>query len=238
MVMVSGALGLVVAAVARGRGASRLGASIAGLGGPALVAAAYLIAGPGEDQSEAYLAALLAVAVGLAASAVVAIPGRAPGSDKASQPARSKATASDQTTGPAPAAPASTVPGHETPPGDVLVSARAPVTTSAPGPSRPAWAEGSGPVARAYTSGSSHAGATATATAPHSSGWNADTLTGQSHDERSTSGGGLYRSNSYGDSYESTTTRPAVAAAMGQPSDPHESWLRDLGSPGRHSAAD
>lgn len=218
IVVAAGVLGLVVAAVARARGASRLGAAIAGFGGPALVASAYLIAGPGEDQREAYLCALLAVAVGLATSAVVAIPTRAIGGQTRR---RTTGGSTDSTVA-----------------DDVLVSARVPVPSgqAAPsGPTRPAWAEGSGPVARAYTSASSHGGDSAIT---RGTGWDADTLHGPTHGTQSDTGGGVYRSSTYGETHEpaAAPARPAVAAVMGQPSDPHEAWLRDLGSPDRPAA--
>jgi hypothetical protein len=73
MVGVAALLGLAVAAVARWGGAHRFGVALSGLGGPAVVAAAYLIAGPG---SEPYYPALIAVGAGLIASTVVALPGR------------------------------------------------------------------------------------------------------------------------------------------------------------------
>ncbi len=77
MIAVAGALGITVAALARRRGARRLGIAVCGLVGPAVVAAAYLIAGPGPDrsyQAEPYTAALIAAGVGLLASVVVALP--------------------------------------------------------------------------------------------------------------------------------------------------------------------
>jgi hypothetical protein len=76
MIAAAAALGVGVAAVARWGGARRLGIAISGFAGPALVAAAYLIAGAGgrPAQLEPYRAALIAVGAGLLASFVVAIP--------------------------------------------------------------------------------------------------------------------------------------------------------------------
>jgi hypothetical protein len=242
MVVVAAVLGLVVSAIARGQGSTRLAAGISGFGGPALVAAAYLIAGPGDAQSEPYLAALLAVAAGLAASAVVAIPTRA-ATPAGGKPRRSGPSASRESA-PAPAresarsAPAAE---SEAPAGDVLVTTRTPVSASTSAPARPAWAEGSGPFARAYTSSASHATEPeATPTITRGTGWDADTLHGPTHGsaDQPDSGGGIYRSSAYGAGYESAAARPAVGAGvMGQPAiDPHESWLRDLGGSGRHAA--
>jgi hypothetical protein len=76
MIAAAAVLGVGVAAVARWGGARRLGIAISGFAGPALVAAAYLIAGTGgrPAQLEPYRASLIAVGAGLLASFVVAIP--------------------------------------------------------------------------------------------------------------------------------------------------------------------
>jgi len=108
MVGVAAVLGVVVAATARWVGANRLGISLSGFAGPALVAAAYLIAGPGTSGAGGaegadggglvapYIASLLAATVGLLASTATAaahrgevVPARraaAPASARASQP--------------------------------------------------------------------------------------------------------------------------------------------------------
>jgi hypothetical protein len=146
--MIVGAVltGVLVSGVARWRGASRLGSALAGLGGPALVAAAYLIAGPGDTTGgpleRPYLAAIYATAAGLVASVLVAMPGR-----RAPRPA-------------VPAPTDDTVPIE----GDVLevVRGTASATPSAPGPARPSWAQGSGP----YASAARAAAQPATATQP------------------------------------------------------------------------
>ncbi|MBX6749907.1 MAG: hypothetical protein IRY85_09605 [Micromonosporaceae bacterium] len=238
MIIAAIVLGLVVAAVARARGASRLSTAFSGFGGPALVGAAYLIAGPGENQGEAYVAALLGVAAGLAASAVVAIPGRSVDGDRPGAAAEARDASSD-----------------------VLVSTRVPVPGGSPsGTSRPAWAEGSGAIARAYSGTSATSTIPVTSTIPTTStipatsttpaetttkgtGWDADTLAGTTHPsagrsaERTERGGGLYRSTgSY--SAEPTSTPPSRGTGvMGQPSrDPHESWVGELRATGRHAA--
>jgi hypothetical protein len=79
MVALSALFGFAVAGVARWGGARRFSTVMSGLGGPAVVAAAYLIAGPGSDgdrtsQLEPYQASLVAVGAGLCAAALVALP--------------------------------------------------------------------------------------------------------------------------------------------------------------------
>ncbi len=81
MVGAAALVGLVVASVARWRRSGRFGVALAGFGGPAMVAAAYLVAGPvagsdGGAQADPYLAALIAVGAGLIASVLIAMPGR------------------------------------------------------------------------------------------------------------------------------------------------------------------
>lgn len=73
-------LGAGVAAVARWGDAHRFGIAVSGLAGPVVVAAAYLIAGPGTGanrghQLDPYNASLIAILVGVAASVAVALPG-------------------------------------------------------------------------------------------------------------------------------------------------------------------
>jgi hypothetical protein len=229
MIIVAAVLGLVVAVVARARGTSRLSTAVSGFGGPALVAAAYLIAGPGQNQGEPYLSALLGVVAGLAASAIVAIPGR-PADAEAAVPKDG-----DHPTGDG---------GSRDPASDVLISTRFPVPGgSPPGSSRPAWAEGSGPVARAYSSASSGSSSASSGSAPErpakGTGWDADTLPGTTHTPAGRSAGqagGVYRSTN-SQSAESAPSSPVGAAVMGQPSaDPHESWVGGLRSTGRHAA--
>jgi len=180
--------------------------------------------------------------------------------------------------------------------GDVLESTRAPLSTSSsrPADTRPAWATGSGPYARAYT-GTGTGGMYEPAPRPQppslggqldrlqttaepvitpkrGTGWDADTLpgvpaatptppaAGTGRPAGAAGSGGLYRSSGSlepAGSYEPDATpappgpadptntqrpgRPPAglgAALMGQPEDPHESWLRDLGGSGRHAASD
>ncbi len=74
MAVVGGAL---VALVARWGGGGRPWIAMSGLAGPLVVAAAYLLAGPGTadpGQRDAYYASLIAVAAGLGASALIAAP--------------------------------------------------------------------------------------------------------------------------------------------------------------------
>jgi hypothetical protein len=76
MVAIAALLGFGVAAVARWGGAARRGVALSGLAGPAVVAAAYLIAGAGTDAGlqASYRAALLALGAGLVGSVLVALP--------------------------------------------------------------------------------------------------------------------------------------------------------------------
>ena len=272
MIGVAVVVALVIAGVSRARGSRRLGVALSGFAGPALVAAAYLVAGPGtgEDhaaQSDAYLSALIAVGAGLVASVLVAMPGRrAPVRPRpAPAPADDRPITGDVMPRPRPASAAA----------DERSS-----TSDLPARPRPAWAGGSGPYARAFGSGATPTVPTATestwdtpsgaVTVPsmaRGTGWDSDTLPGtaspsaggalaghgassvggglygsgrhaSADDEAPTfaplTGGGLYRSTYHGDDAAAGAT-----SAMGQPSgDPHESWLRDLGPSGRHSASD
>ena len=271
MIGVAVVVALVVAGVSRARGSRRLGVALSGFGGPALIAAAYLVAGPGtgEDraaQSDAYVSSLIAVGVGLVASVLVAMPGRRvpvrPRPRPRPTPADDRPITGDVMPRPRQAPPP---------------AAERPSASDLPSRPRPAWAGGSGPYARAFGSG-----ATATVSTPTESawdspsgavtvpvtrgtGWDSDTLPGtgspsaggslvshgapsgvgglygsgrhaSSEDDAPAfaplTGGGLYRSTYPPDDEGST-------AVMGQPpSDPHESWLRDLGPSGRHSATD
>lgn len=139
LVIAAALAGLLVAGVARWQHAGRVGAALAGFGGPGLVAAAYLAAGP-EDRLAApldqpYLASLYATAVGLLASVLVALPGR-------------RATAPGISPG---AAPGDMASAQETGPltGDVLEVVRGTASATSHKPARPSWAQGSGPYASA-----------------------------------------------------------------------------------------
>ncbi|NUT33148.1 MAG: hypothetical protein HOV79_08750 [Hamadaea sp.] len=76
--VIAALLGLTVALVARVRGHHRLAIALSGASGPATVALAYLVAGPGatDFQRVPWIASLIAVAAGLAASVLVALPPR------------------------------------------------------------------------------------------------------------------------------------------------------------------
>lgn len=76
--VVAALLGVGVALVARFRGHHRLAIAICGASGPATVALAYVVAGPGvtDFQRVPWIASLIAVAAGLAASLLVALPPR------------------------------------------------------------------------------------------------------------------------------------------------------------------
>lgn len=81
-------LGAGVAAVARWGDAHRFGIAVSGLAGPVVVAAAYLIAGPGtgtnrDHQLDPYNASLIAILVGVAASVAVALAGGRTGASTA-----------------------------------------------------------------------------------------------------------------------------------------------------------
>lgn len=76
MVGLSAAIAVAVAGVARWVGASRLGITLCGFAGPALVASAYLVTGPGLDTSDSgqiqpFLASIVAATAGLLVSAAI-----------------------------------------------------------------------------------------------------------------------------------------------------------------------
>lgn len=95
-----GVLSLITAVVARFRGHNRAAVAFSGLAGPATIALAYAIAGPGvsDAQKIPWTSALITVAAGLAASLLVALP-----------PRRTPAAADDLGTGPAFPLPADTI---------------------------------------------------------------------------------------------------------------------------------
>jgi hypothetical protein len=82
MVIVAAAIGSGVAGYSRWAGAHRLGAAVCGGVGPAVVAVAYLVSGPGGGgtQLAPYQASLAATGAGLIASVLVTVPrfGKAP----------------------------------------------------------------------------------------------------------------------------------------------------------------
>jgi hypothetical protein len=82
MVIIAAAVGFGVAGFARWAGAHRLGAALSGGIGPAVVAVAYLVGGPGGGSAQLgpYQASLAATGAGLIGSILVAVPrlGRTP----------------------------------------------------------------------------------------------------------------------------------------------------------------
>jgi hypothetical protein len=78
MLVITVLVSVAIAAIARWGGANRVWVAASGVGGPGLIAVAYLIAGTGIsgdhiDQILPYTSALVAVLVGAAASVVVAV---------------------------------------------------------------------------------------------------------------------------------------------------------------------
>jgi len=75
MVVMALLTGVLIGAYARWLGEHPVAVAASGLAGPALVAAAYLFAGPGSGatQRDPYLASLIAVAAGVAVSVLIAV---------------------------------------------------------------------------------------------------------------------------------------------------------------------
>jgi hypothetical protein len=249
-------VGIVVAGIPRWRRAGRLGVALAGFPGPAMVAAAYLIAGPGTGadrsaQSDPYFAALIAVGAGLVASVLIAMPGgreaarrpdlnlddlRPLSGDVVARPGRATSQPQygdgssrespfgedrfdEQPTyaGAVAGTRAAETYGSAFPPSE----RRGDPPGASPASSRPAWAGDTWPGGRsgAAPSGGRHADPREPQPVTHNDG------------------GSTYR----GGTYATSGPDGAGAAAsplMGQPPDPHESWLRDLGPSGRHSLDD
>lgn len=94
MLLITAVVAAAIAAVARWAGANRYAVGASGAGGPALVAAAYLIGGTGisedhSDQLAPFMSALVAVAVGVGVSVAVAVvrkPARRPPEEPADEP--------------------------------------------------------------------------------------------------------------------------------------------------------
>jgi hypothetical protein len=154
MVMIAAAVGLGVAGYARWAGAHKLGAAMCGGVGPVVVAAAYLVGGPGGGSAQLapYQASLAATGAGLVASILVALPrfGRAPASAPSpttvastpaaapmsppadGSPSASDPSASDPSLDPAPsAAAASPAPAYEPAAAPRPAFSSVPVTVSA-----------------------------------------------------------------------------------------------------------
>jgi hypothetical protein len=122
MVAISIVIGAVVAAVARWRGATRLGTIVSGFAGPAAVAAAYLIVRPALQGAPTNLfnpfhASLIAVAGGLIGSAAVGLlpgPARSDGTVKAPKAERTpRAVAAVAPRSPSRPAPVTARPSYE-----------------------------------------------------------------------------------------------------------------------------
>jgi hypothetical protein len=267
MIGAAAVVALGVAGVARWGGSGRLGVALSGFGGPAVVAASYLIAGPGSGadrpaQAEPYVAALIAAAAGLVLSVLIAMPGRRTAAPP--EPVR-EFKVREPLTGDvfAPHARPATADPHARPsaadphgrPGAADPRARPAIVDP---PARPAWAADIGQTSAPYPSYSAaeHPGAPATggrADPGPGTGWDADTWPGflgggdgrrdadwpggaeepaaDEHGGR----GGTYRGGAYaGGSYDSAP-ETGPSPVIGQPTDPHESWLRELGSSGRHA---
>ncbi len=101
MVLVAAVFAVAVAATARWVGASRLTIAVSGLAGPAIVSAAYIIVGPGDELRSGYVAAMVAAAVGLLTSVVTSVarrPRRAPKPDPDATPVDAAALATKAST--------------------------------------------------------------------------------------------------------------------------------------------
>ncbi len=238
MIGIAALAAVMVASVARWGGAGRLAVALSGFGGPAVVAASYLIAGPGTGtdraaQAEPYVAALIAAGAGLIVSVLIAMPGR-------------------RTPAPPPR-PVRRFEDRQPLTGDVIAP-QSPVP-----PPRPAWAGGAAQTSAAYT----RAPGIGSDASPsdRGSGWDADTWPGTrtggssrhtdereadpavaaewpgGMDRRGGAGrtGGTYRGGTYSEPTFDPSADTASTPVMGQPPDPHESWLRELGTGGRHA---
>ncbi len=250
MVGVAAVVGLVVASFGRVARSGRFGVAMAGFGGPAIVAAAYLVAGPGTSvdrtaQAEPYLAALIAAGAGLVASVLIAMPGRRVPVSRQDldlddlRPIAGDVVSSSGRAGYGQRAGYGDRPdGDQRPFGDqpsyagTVARPRSeshapPFAAAERRPSRPADRSGAG-----------------------GPGWDADTWPGTQADTGKIGGrvadarteqadplgdgGSTYRGGTYSSSGHETSGAGALPA-MGQPTDAHEAWLRDLGPAGRHS---
>jgi hypothetical protein len=118
--------------------------------------------------------------------------------------------------------------------GDVIEVVRTPTTpVPATGRARPAWAEGSGLYARAYSSAS--ADTTEREPAPavsRGTSWDAGTLSGPISPSSPFGQPGPGQENGTGGVYRSTTTEQADDQDRPAP------WVPDLHASGRHAAVD
>jgi hypothetical protein len=254
MIVISAVIALVVAAIARWAGAGRFGIALVGFGGPAVVAAAYLIAGPGEGtdraaQFDPYLTALLATAAGLIASVLIAMPGRRGATPKVRRR-------------PAP------IPDAGLPIFGDLISPEPPPMPASFGPSslgsppfgsQPQYAyQGTSYQDTAYQDTAYQDTAYQDTPAPEPLGRRSAAQPSMDYPTSEQplvpqqpayqSAAATYGGTTYG--VRGTTELPADTLApgqggpggqgplIGQPgsADPHTSWLRELGSPGKHSA--
>jgi hypothetical protein len=250
MIGIAVLIGLIVAGTARAYGAGRFGVALAGLGGPAVVAGAYLVAGPdgGAAQYEPYLAALIATGAGLIASVLVAMPGR-----RGSKPERptidvgSLRALSGDVVSPAPGF---AMAGPPPTSWDDSIEYGAPYGVDEPRPSRRPtltnqamdYITAEHPVVPVQAS--RHAD-------PVDTGSRGSVYTGTTYGSRAAaeSVSPARPAESVSPAWPAESVSPArpgesvspAGPIMGQPpvdeldNDPHASWLRDLGSPGRHS---
>jgi hypothetical protein len=218
-----------------------------------MVAAAYLIAGPGTSsdrtaQAQPYLAALIAVGAGLIASVLIAMPGRRVplpprkdlnldelqplSGDVVRRPGGrglpERPTFGQEFTG---RGGAESYPGAlaEPWPGE-------PYAATLPATERQSSRQSDRQPDRHSTSGS---------------GWDSDTWPGtragrlagrhgdahEGEHEPGSGSGSTYHGGTYGSAPENRNVTGTMPM-MGQPTDPHESWLHDLGPGGRHGFDD
>jgi len=106
MIVVAGGLAAGIAWFARRASAPRVAIALSGLAGPALIACAYVIAGPGfgdqTDQIKPYVVSLIAAGAGLLVSTAIAVADRPPDTE----PTPTRAATAEQIAATAPVSPA------------------------------------------------------------------------------------------------------------------------------------
>jgi hypothetical protein len=106
MIVIAGGLAAGIAWFARRASAPRVAIALSGLAGPALIACAYVIAGPGfddqTDQIKPYVVSLVAAGVGLLVATAIAVVRRRPDAE----PTPTRADKAEQIAGTAPVSPA------------------------------------------------------------------------------------------------------------------------------------